>query len=116
MLLKGNRCVKDILKQCGSGHGSFAGLEALGKDLHSVTAFSELQEIQRQFPGAGTSSPATAPLLTLLMPMLAEWNIDPRWLRECPVLSVRACACVLYCMGAAAPFVAVTNVKKLNVN
>lgn len=92
------------------------GLEALGKgrDLRSVTAFSK--EIQRQFPSVGTSSPLAAPLLTLLTPMLAEWNIDPRWLHECPVVSVRVCACVLYCMGAAAPFVAVTNVKKLNVN
>lgn len=94
------------------------GLEALvkGRDLHSVTAFDKLKEIQRQFPSVGTSHPLAAPLLTLLTPMLAEWNIDPRWLRECPVVSVRACACVLYCMGAAAPFVAVTNVKKLNVN
>lgn len=87
-----------------------------GRNIHSVTAFNKLKEIQRHFPSAGTSSPPAAPLLTLLTPMLAEWNIDPRWLRGCPVVSVRACACVLYCMGAAAPLVAVTNVKKLNVN
>lgn len=94
------------------------GSESLGKgrDLHSVTAFNKLNEIQRQFLSVGTSSPLTAPLLTLLTPMLAEWNIAPCWLCECPVVSVRACACVLYCMGAAAPFVAVTNVKKLNMN
>lgn len=94
------------------------GREALGKgrNLHSVTAFNTLKEVQRHFPSAGTRSPPAAPLLPLVAPMLAEWNIDPRWLRGCPVVSVRACACVLFCMGAAAPLVAVTNVKKLNVN
>ena len=72
------------------------GLEALGKgrDLRCVTAFNRLKEIQRQFPCVGMSSPLTAPLLTFLTPMLAEWNTDPRGLRECPVVSVRACVCV----------------------
>lgn len=93
LVLWGNKGFRGILNQYGNG--LLLGLEALGKgrNLHSVTVFNELKEIQRRFPSAGTSSPPAAPLLTFLTPMLAEWNIDPRWLRGCPVVSV-ACVCV----------------------
>lgn len=61
------------------GTALLLGSKASGKgwDFHSVTALKKLKEIQRQFPSVWTPSPLAAPLLTLLTPMLAEWNIDP---------------------------------------
>lgn len=72
------------------------GLEALrkGRDLHSVTAFNKLKEIQRHFPSSGTSSPPAAPLLTFPNAHVGRVEHRPAL---APWVSCGVCACVCVC-------------------